>query len=58
MFERFDDDARRSLFFARAETTERDGESISTEDLLDGIALGAPRAIELLGRSGCQAEAW
>jgi ATP-dependent Clp protease ATP-binding subunit ClpC len=51
MFERFTEEARRSLFFSRAKTAERLGDSISVEDLLDGIALGGPKAIELLGDS-------
>ena len=49
MFERYNDDARRSLFFARYKTTERDGDEITDEDLLHGISLGAPAAMELLG---------
>jgi ATP-dependent Clp protease ATP-binding subunit ClpC len=49
MFERFTEEARRSLFFSRAKTVERLGDAISVEDLLDGIALGGPKAIELLG---------
>ena len=49
MFERFTEEARRSLFFSRAKTAERLGDAISVEDLLDGIALGGPKAIELLG---------
>ena len=49
MFERFTEEARRSLFFSRAKTAERLGDAISVEDLLDGIALGGPKAIEMLG---------
>ena len=49
MFERFTEEARRSLFFARYKTTERNGLAISDEDLLDGISLASPAAIELLG---------
>lgn len=45
MFDRFTDDARRSLFFARANTSERDGDEISTEDLLGGLLLAAPDAV-------------
>ena len=48
MFERFTDAARRSLFFARHKTTERNGYAISDEDLLHGISLADPAAIELL----------
>jgi ATP-dependent Clp protease ATP-binding subunit ClpC len=49
MFERFTEEACRSLFFSRAKTVERLGDEISVEDLMDGIALGGPQAIELLG---------
>jgi ATP-dependent Clp protease ATP-binding subunit ClpA len=45
MFERFTEEARRSLFFARAKTLERDGDAISTEDLLGGLLLATPDAI-------------
>ena len=51
MFERYTEDARRSLFFARYKTTERDGDSISTEDLLAGIVLGSPESIQRLTSS-------
>lgn len=51
MFERYTADARRALFFARYKTTERDGESISTEDLLAGIVLGSPESIQKLTSS-------
>jgi hypothetical protein len=34
MFERFTEDARRTLFFARAKTAQRGGDSITPEDLL------------------------
>jgi ATP-dependent Clp protease ATP-binding subunit ClpC len=49
VFERFTDEARRSLFFARHKTTERNGYAISDEDLLHGISLASAAAIELLG---------
>jgi ATP-dependent Clp protease ATP-binding subunit ClpC len=45
MFDRFTDHARRSLFFARAKTSERDGDEISTEDLLGGLLLAAPDSV-------------
>jgi ATP-dependent Clp protease ATP-binding subunit ClpA len=45
MFDRFTDHARRSLVFARAKTSERDGDEISTEDLLGGLLLATPDAI-------------
>jgi ATP-dependent Clp protease ATP-binding subunit ClpC len=50
MFERFSEEARRSLFFALYKTTERNGDLITDDDLLSGICLGGPAAIELLGR--------
>lgn len=37
MFERFDEDARRTLFFARVHTSVRHGDTIDTDDLLQGI---------------------
>ena len=45
MFDSFTDAARRSLFFARAKTSEREGEEISTEDLLGGLLLASPDAV-------------
>ena len=51
MFERFTGEARRSLFFARYRTTERHGDEISDEDLLHGISLADPAAIELMGEN-------
>ena len=55
MFERFTEEARRSLFFARHKTTERNGFAITDEDLLHGISLAAPAAIELLGENAAAA---
>jgi len=55
VFERFTEEARRSLFFARYKTTERNGLAISDEDLLHGISLASPAAIELLGDSAAAA---
>ena len=42
VFERFTDDARRALFFALAYAVERGGNTISSEDLLDGIVTAVP----------------
>jgi ATP-dependent Clp protease ATP-binding subunit ClpC len=52
MFERFSEDARRALFFARATTTQRQGDSITPEDLLGGIVWASPH---LLARFGAPA---
>jgi hypothetical protein len=45
MFERYTQDARRVLFFARAKTGERNGDEIAPEDLLDGLLLAAPELV-------------
>ena len=45
MFERFDGDARRSLFYARAAVSDRDGDGLDPEDLLLGIMLSKPSAV-------------
>jgi ATP-dependent Clp protease ATP-binding subunit ClpA len=45
MFERFDEDARRALFFARLEAHERGGASIELEHILLGILRAAPDAV-------------
>ena len=45
MFDRFNEEARRSLFFARAKCGERDGDEITAEDLLEGILLAAPESV-------------
>jgi ATP-dependent Clp protease ATP-binding subunit ClpC len=42
MFERFTEDARRALFFARNCAVERDGDTITPEDVLGGIMTAAP----------------
>jgi ATP-dependent Clp protease ATP-binding subunit ClpA len=55
VFERFTEEARRCLFFARRKTTERNGFAITDEDLLHGISLAAPAAIELLGENAAAA---
>lgn len=44
MFERFTEEARRVLF-ARARTSERNGETITSEDLLGGIVVAAPNLV-------------
>jgi ATP-dependent Clp protease ATP-binding subunit ClpA len=49
MFERFTEDARRSLFFARAKAAERQGDVITLEDFLAGILLSAPQVMTRLG---------
>lgn len=41
MFERFDEDARRALFFARVHTSVRRGATIDTDDMLQGILVVA-----------------
>jgi ATP-dependent Clp protease ATP-binding subunit ClpC len=42
MFERFTDGARRALFFALANAVERGDNTISSQDLLHGIAMAVP----------------
>jgi len=49
MFERFTEDARRSLFFARAKAAERQGDVITPDDFLAGILLSAPHVLTRLG---------
>ncbi|MFL5640097.1 MAG: Clp protease N-terminal domain-containing protein [Gemmatimonadaceae bacterium] len=49
MFERFTEDARRALFFAREKTVQRNGDSITPEDLLGGIVWATPNVIPRLG---------
>ena len=45
MFERFDEDARRALFFARYEVAQLGGITIEPEHLVLGILRGTPQAI-------------
>ena len=45
MFERFTEDARRALFFARATTSQRQGDAITPEDLLAGVVWVVPNVI-------------
>lgn len=53
MFERFTEGARRSLFYARARAAGRDGDALSSEDLLAGIGLAARDAlIRVVGDPG------
>lgn len=48
MFERFTEEATRALFFGRVQTADRDGDEITSEDLLGGILMGAPGAVAQL----------
>src|SRR4029079_16394573 len=45
MFERFTELARQSLFCARYKAEERNGDNISTQDLLDGLLMAAPNGV-------------
>ncbi len=45
MFERFTQQARQSLLFARAKTSDRDGEEISAEDLVVGLLRATPDTV-------------
>lgn len=45
MFERFNEDARRALFFARLEAHERGGAAIELEHIVLGILRAAPDAV-------------
>jgi ATP-dependent Clp protease ATP-binding subunit ClpA len=45
MFERFNEDARRAVFFARLKTLDRDGDMITSEDLLSGIVMAVPDVV-------------
>jgi ATP-dependent Clp protease ATP-binding subunit ClpC len=49
MFERFTQDARHALFFARAKAAERQGDVITPDDFLAGILLSAPHVLTRLG---------
>jgi ATP-dependent Clp protease ATP-binding subunit ClpA len=49
VFERFTEDARHALFFARAKAAERQGDVITPEDFLAGILLSAPHVMTRLG---------
>ncbi len=57
MFEKFNEHARRSLFFARYEASRADGRLIGSEHLLLGLLREADEALEeVLGRSGVSLE--
>jgi ATP-dependent Clp protease ATP-binding subunit ClpC len=45
MFDRFTDDARKALFFARFAAWARQGEQMELEDLVAGIMRAAPSAV-------------
>jgi len=45
MFERYTEDSRRALFFARAKSAERGGDSIAADDLLGGIVWSSPHLV-------------
>ena len=45
MFDRFTEDARKALFFARCVASVRHGEQIELEDMLRGVMLAAPSAV-------------
>jgi ATP-dependent Clp protease ATP-binding subunit ClpA len=45
MFERFTQDARMALFFARYAVSQRGGEQMELQDLLWGIMVAAPSAV-------------
>jgi hypothetical protein len=49
MFELFTEDARRALLFARAKTTERQGDVTTPEDLLEGPFLSSPHILPWCG---------
>ena len=57
MFERYSEDARRALFFARARTQQRNGDSITPEDLLDGIVWASPHVIARVAPKLAEAKA-
>jgi ATP-dependent Clp protease ATP-binding subunit ClpC len=48
VFERFNEAARQSLFFARYKTAERAGDAITTHDILEGIQLAVPGVVARL----------
>ncbi|NOZ79863.1 MAG: ATP-dependent Clp protease ATP-binding subunit [Acidobacteria bacterium] len=57
MFEKFNEHARRSLFFARYEASRADGRMIASEHLLLGLLREADEALEeILDRSGLSLE--
>jgi len=52
MFERFSEDAKRALFFARYEVTQIGGLSITPEHIVLGVLRGSPDAILRFAREG------
>jgi heme-degrading monooxygenase HmoA len=52
MFERFDEAARRALFFSRYAVSQLGGERIEPEHLVIGVLRGAPEAVVRFARSG------
>ena len=57
MFERYDEDARRALFFARYEVAQLGGITIEPEHLVLGILRGSPQAIIPFATPGTTADA-
>ena len=55
MFERYDEDARRALFYARFEVTQTGGLSIEPEHLVAGILRGTPQAVLQFTAEGTKA---
>ena|SRR5215213_4620782 len=45
MFERFTQDARKALFFARWAASQRNGEQMDLADLMEGLMRAAPSAV-------------
>ena len=56
MFERFDEDARKSLFLARVAASERHGHSIELRDVLLGVLLARLAAVLDFAARGFTAE--
>jgi len=52
MFERYTEPARRALFFARYEVSERGGERIEPDHLLLGLLQAEPQAVLRFSKSG------
>jgi hypothetical protein len=52
MFERYNDEARRALFFARMELSELGGNAIEPEHLILGILRADARAILRFAKKG------
>jgi ATP-dependent Clp protease ATP-binding subunit ClpA len=58
MFERYTESARRVLFFARYEVSQRGGLTIEPEHILLGVLREAPTAITRFSRVGFDVETW